>query len=125
MEAEGKEGAPNLDAGHAYKDAELKNNFDIHKGQDLFVPVDQGSKEIESKSSDGRPQKRKHDDRKKKQSKRKHGYRKQRKRHKREESEDSDEVNGHRRTKKQGKSQRKRRRRSCDRTVGVSDQNGE
>jgi hypothetical protein len=109
LEAEEEKGAPDLGAGHAYKDAELTNDYNIHQGQDVFAPVDQ-TNETKDSSSDERRHKRKEKHKKRKESRRKHDGRKGSKRDRRL---DTDSDDSHRK-KKRSRSEKKRKHRDRD-----------
>lgn len=114
LEAEDGKGLPNVDAGHAYQDAELSNNFNIHQGQDLFAPVNQTTASDQSVSSDEGHRKRKGKHKSRKTSRKKHESKKERKRGRHgSDSERSydDGVKGQRKKHRKAERESKHRRR--------------
>lgn len=103
---EGEESAPDLGAGHAYKDAELSNEYNILQGQDVFAPVNQ-SNPAKDPSTEERRRKRKETHRKRKHSRRKDDSRKGSKRDRRHDETDSEDDR-----KKRSRSEKKRKHRS-------------
>ncbi len=104
LEAEEEKGAPDVGAGHAYKEAELLNEFNIHKGQDLFAPINRSNEE--SLSSNARDSKGKEKYRKKKESRRKSDIKKGSKRdrgHDDDSDKSRDSGSGDRRKKRKKK----------------------
>jgi hypothetical protein len=118
LEAEEAKGAPDVSAGHAYRDADLKNKFSIHHGQDLFSPVHHHDEfteiedEIESRSSHGKKRKRKERHKKKKDKRRKHGRKYEKGRV--ESSSDRSDNSHERHRKKRSRSDDKRRKDETD-----------
>lgn len=99
LEAEEAKEVPDIGAGHAYKDIELKNQFSINRGQDLFSRGDEKEDDIESRTSHDKKRKRKEKRKKKKDGRQKHGRKKEERREhgRREERryDESSESDGH------------------------------
>jgi hypothetical protein len=91
LEAEEAKEAPDIGAGHAYKDKELKNGFSISRGQDLFSRVNQSDDDLASLSSHDKKRKRKEKHKKKKEGRQKRGHKKEGREHVREEERRYDE----------------------------------
>ena len=120
LEAEEAKEAPDIGAGHAYKDKELKNEFSITRGQDLFSRANQSEEDIASRSSRDKKRKRKEKHKKKKEGRQKHGRNKEgRREHGRKEERRYDESSDT--SRQAGKNRHKKRSRNDNKSSRSED----